>query len=100
MQTNRRTMAAAARHCGSAQFAGADGKKRVQVNAGQLADAQPFDPADCAAPLPRSICGPDAVRPPTPDRDIYHSRDARLHLAGDRFGRMALSSYTSAAQVP
>ncbi len=31
-------MSAAARHCGSAQFAGADGKKRAQINAGQLAE--------------------------------------------------------------
>ncbi len=32
------TMAAAARHCGSAQLDGADGKKRAQINAGQLAE--------------------------------------------------------------
>ena len=32
------TMAAAARHCGSAQLVGADGKKRVRVNAAQLAE--------------------------------------------------------------
>ena len=32
------TMAAAARHCGSAQLVGADGKKRVRVSAAQLAE--------------------------------------------------------------
>ena len=32
------TMSAAARHCGSAQFVGADGKKRVRVSAAQLAE--------------------------------------------------------------
>ena len=32
------TMAAAARHCGSAQLVGADGKKRVRINAAQLAE--------------------------------------------------------------
>ncbi|MEO6716038.1 MAG: Rrf2 family transcriptional regulator [Novosphingobium sp.] len=32
------TMAAAARHCGSAQLVGADGKKPVRVNAAQLAE--------------------------------------------------------------
>ena len=31
------TMSAAARHCGSAQLVGADGKKRVRVSAAQLA---------------------------------------------------------------
>jgi Rrf2 family protein len=31
-------MAAAARHCGSAQHVGADGKNPARVNAGQLAD--------------------------------------------------------------
>jgi len=32
------TMSAAARHCGSAQLVGADGKKRLRVSAAQLAD--------------------------------------------------------------
>lgn len=32
------TMSAAARHCGSAQLVGADGKKRARVSAGQLAE--------------------------------------------------------------
>lgn len=32
------TMSAAARHCGSAQLVGADGKKRVRVSAAQLAE--------------------------------------------------------------
>ncbi len=32
------TMAAAARHCGSAQLVGADGKKRARINASQLAE--------------------------------------------------------------
>ena len=31
------TMTAAARHCGSAQLVGADGKKRARISAGQLA---------------------------------------------------------------
>lgn len=32
------TMSAAARHCGSAQLAGADGKRRARVSAAQLAE--------------------------------------------------------------
>ena len=32
------TMSAAARHCGSAQLVGTDGKKRVRVSAAQLAE--------------------------------------------------------------
>jgi FeS assembly SUF system regulator len=32
------TMSAAARHCGSAQLVGADGKKRLRVSAAQLAE--------------------------------------------------------------